>query len=76
MIDSGLVLLTGIISMSRNALSRLVTVERDQCWQSVTKGNGFGRVAHQEPHFSGWVQVGGDVKEFAETSRWVRRKEK
>ena len=62
--------------MSTNALSRSVAVERDQCWQPVTKGKSFGRVAHLEPHFGGWVQVGGDAKEFAETSRWVRRKEK
>lgn len=36
---------------------------------------GFQRVAHLEAGFNGWAKAGGDVEDFAATSRWVRREE-
>jgi len=37
---------------------------------------GFNRVAHLETGFNGWAQAGGEIEDFASTSRWVRREEK
>lgn len=34
---------------------------------------GFRQVAHLEPGFNGWAKAGGEVEDFAATSRWVRR---
>ncbi len=37
------------------------------------KNMGFGNVAHLETGFNGWAKSGGDVEDFAATSRWMRR---
>ena len=37
------------------------------------KWMGFNRVAHLEAGFNGWAKAGGEVEDFAATSRWVRR---
>ena len=39
------------------------------------KAMGFKDVAHLEVGFNGWAKAGGDVEDFAATSRWVRRPE-
>ena len=37
------------------------------------KAMGFNNVAHLELGFNGWAKLGGEVEDFASTSRWVRR---
>ena len=37
------------------------------------KAMGFKQVAHLEAGFNAWVSAGGEVQDFATTSRWVRR---
>ena len=37
------------------------------------KTMGFTNVAHLEAGFNGWAKAGGDVEDFASTSRWVRK---
>ena len=34
---------------------------------------GFNHVAHLEAGFNGWAKAGGEVEDFAATSRWMRR---
>ena len=36
---------------------------------------GFNHVAHLEAGFNGWIKAGGEIEDFASTSRWVRREE-
>ena len=36
---------------------------------------GFNHVAHMEAGFNGWAKAGGEIEDFASTSRWVRRDE-
>ena len=37
------------------------------------KAMGFNNVAHMELGFNGWAKQGGEVEDFASTSRWMRR---
>ncbi len=37
------------------------------------KTMGFNNVAHLDPGFNGWAEEGGEVEDYASTSRWVRR---
>ena len=36
---------------------------------------GFNHVAHLEAGFNGWAKAGGEIEDFASTSRLVRREE-